>query len=58
MSILFRCLVKFVLLSGVITAAGCSWPSVKIGNDKYLLSPTPTSETTKSTSNPGDIRRR
>lgn len=39
MPILFRNIVKFVLLSGVIAAAGCSWPSMNIGGDKYLLAP-------------------
>lgn len=50
MSVLFRYIVWFVLLSGVIAAAGCSWPSVKIGDDKYLLGPLPTKETTKDSS--------
>jgi len=42
MTILFRYIVMFILLSGVIAAAGCSWPSVKAGKDKYLLAPPPT----------------
>ena len=51
MSIVFRNIVKFALLTGVIAAAGCSWPSVKVGNEEYLLGPTPTKETAKGTSN-------
>jgi len=50
MSIQFRYIVRFVLLSGLIAAAGCSWPGVKIGDDKYLLGPVPTKETTKDSS--------
>ena len=56
MSNLFRYIVRFVLLSGVIAVAGCSWPSVKIGGDKYLLSPVPTKETTKDSSASGNTR--
>ncbi len=44
MSILFRNIVGYVLLSSVISTAGCSWPAVKIGNDKYLLSPQQTNK--------------
>ena len=56
MSILFRHFIKFVLLSSVIAAAGCSWPSVKIGDDKYLIGPTQTKDTIKGASTPGNIR--
>jgi hypothetical protein len=41
MPILIRYIVRFVLLAGVIATAGCSWPGVKIGDDRYLLSPPP-----------------
>jgi hypothetical protein len=46
MSILVRKIISFVLLSVVIAVAGCSWPGVKIGDDKYLISP-PTTEKKK-----------
>jgi len=47
MSVLVRYIAGIVLLSGVIAATGCSWPSVKMGNDKYLLGPTPTNTSDK-----------
>ena len=50
MSIRFSYLSRFILLSVVIAVAGCSWPAVKIGDDKYLLGPVPTKETTKDSS--------
>lgn len=56
MSILFRYIVKFVLLSGVIAAAGCSWPSVKIGDDKYLLAPPSTKADDKGYLTPENTR--
>jgi len=37
-------LAKTMLVFGMVTAAGCSWPSVKLGGDEYLLSPTPSKE--------------
>jgi hypothetical protein len=52
MSFQFQYIVKIMLLSGVIATAGCSWPSVKIGDDKYLFGPKPTNETRKDGSSP------
>ncbi|MBC7962218.1 MAG: hypothetical protein H7Y05_04680 [Steroidobacteraceae bacterium] len=56
MSIRFRYIVKFALLSVVIAAAGCSWPSVKIGDDKYLLAPPPTKADDKGYNTPESTR--
>jgi hypothetical protein len=49
MSLVFRSILKFVLISGVIAATGCSWPSVKVGNDEYLFGPPTSIESTKGT---------
>lgn len=50
---LFRCISGVVLLTGVIVAAGCSWPGVNIGGDKYLLSPLPVKTNDKKDPAPG-----
>ena len=34
------CLIICALI--ILTVAGCSWPGLEIGGDKYLLSPLPT----------------
>ena len=56
MSILFRHIVRLVLCSCVISFAGCSWPSVKIGDDKYLLAPPPTKADDKGYTTPENTR--
>jgi len=50
MSILLQYFVRIVLLSVVIAVAGCSWPSVKVGDEKYLIGPTPVNEKRQNTS--------
>jgi len=44
MLVMHKNLAKTMLVFGMVTAAGCSWPSVKLGGDEYLLSPTPSKE--------------
>ncbi len=56
MPVLFRYIIRFVLISGMIATAGCSWPSVKIGDDKYLLAPPPAKADDKGYVTPENIR--
>lgn len=56
MTNLFRYIVRFILLSGVIAIAGCSWPGVKIGDDEYLLAPPATKAVDKGYSTPESTR--
>ena len=56
MPVMSRYIGWFVLLSGLIATAGCSWPGVKIGGDKYLLSPPATKAVDKGYSTPESDR--